>query len=113
MLRAALALALGFAVVTLAGSGNLTADEKKPETKKLEGKLTCTKCSLSETKTCGHALVVKEGEKEVKYYLSDKGAKETYHGKCCTAPVDATVTGKVVEKDKKLTIEEPKVEIKK
>jgi hypothetical protein len=113
MLRAALALALGFAVVTLAGTGSFAADEKKAETKKLEGKLTCTKCSLSETKACGHALVVKEGEKEVKYYLSDKGGKESYHGKCCQAPVDAVVTGKVVEKEKKLTIEEPKVEIKK
>lgn len=109
MLRIALALALGFAAVTV----SFAADEKKPETKKLEGKLTCTKCSLSETKACGHALVVKEGEKEIKYYLNDKGGKEDYHGKCCQEPVDATVTGKIVEKDGKKTIDEPKVEIKK
>lgn len=114
MLRAALAIALGFAVVTLAGTATrVNAEDKKTETKKLEGKLTCTKCSLSETKACGHALVVKDGDKEVKYYLSDKGGKESYHGKCCQAPVDATVTGKVVEKDGKKTIEAPKVEIKK
>lgn len=118
MLRAALALALGFAVVTLAGSGfNAQAedkkDDKKVETKKLEGKLTCTKCTLSETKACGHALVVKDGDKEIKYYLNDKGGKESYHAKCCQEPVDAIVTGKIVEKDKKKMIDEPKVEIKK
>ena len=117
MLRAALVLALGFAVVTLAASGyQAKADDKtdkKAESKKLEGKLTCTKCSLSETKACGHALVVKDGDKEIKYYLNDKGGKESYHAKCCQEPVDATVTGKIVEKDGKKTIDEPKVEIKK
>ncbi|HEY1190050.1 MAG TPA: DUF6370 family protein [Gemmata sp.] len=114
MLRAALALTLGLAVVTLAGTGfDAKAEDKKVETKKLEGKLTCTKCALSETAKCGHALIVKEGDKEVKYYLDDKGGAEKYHGKCCKADVDATVTGKVVEKDKKKHIEAPKVEIKK
>ncbi len=114
MLRATLALALGFAVVGLTVSAPaVRAEEKKDEAKKLEGKLTCTKCALGETKACEHALLVKVDGKEVKYYLKDKGGKETYHAKCCTADVDATVTGKVVEKDKKMFIEEPKVEIKK
>jgi hypothetical protein len=113
MLRAALALALGFAIVTLAGSTYSTgAEEKKEDTKKLEGKLTCTKCALSETTACGHALLVKQDGKEIKYYLNDKGGKETYHKKCCTQDVDAVVTGKVVEKDKKMYINDPKVEIK-
>ena len=114
MLRVALALALGFAVVTLAGSTfTAKAEDKKDETKKLEGKLTCTKCALGETEKCGHALLVKVDGKEVKYYLADKGGAEKYHAKCCKADVDAVVTGKVVEKDKKHIIEEPKVEIKK
>lgn len=119
MLRVALALALGFAVVTLVGtSAGVRADEKKPdekkvEAKKLEGTLTCTKCALKETKACGNALLVKVDGKEVKYYLSDKGVKEDYHKHCCTADVPATVTGKVVEKDGKKMIEEPKVEVKK
>lgn len=111
MLRFALVLALGVAAVTLSGSAVTRADEKDG-TKKLEGKLTCTKCALGETKACGHALLVKEGDKEVKYYLNDKGGKEKYHGKCCKADVDAVVTGKVVEKDKKKSIDAPKVEIK-
>ena len=113
MLRIALAIALGFAAVTIAGTAtSVRAEDKKDETKKLEGKLTCTKCALGETDKCGHALLVKDGDKEIKYYLNDKGGAEKYHGKCCKADVDATVTGKIVEKDKKKMIDSPKVEIK-
>ncbi len=114
MLRAALALTLGFAVVTLAGSTHSAkAEEKKVEAKKFEGKLTCTKCALGETDKCGHALLVKIDGKEVKFYLNDKGGAEKYHGKCCKADVDAIVTGKPTEKDKKKFIDEPKVEFPK
>ena len=116
MLRFALALALGVAAVTLAGSTfTANAEEKKDkvEAKKFEGTLTCTKCALSETKACGHALIVKEGGKDVKYYLVDKGGKEPYHKECCQSDVKATVTGKPGEKDGKKVIEEPKVEVKK
>ena len=112
MLRAALAVALGIAFIGFAGSMN-AADEKKAETVKLEGKLTCTKCALEETKACEHALVLKKDGKEIKYYIKDKGGKEPYHAKCCQEPVDAIVTGKIVEKDGKKYIEDPKVEIKK
>jgi hypothetical protein len=112
MLRIALALALGLAAVTITGTTiSVRAEDKKDETKKLEGKLTCTKCALSETDKCGNALVVKEGDKEVKYYLVDKGAAEKYHA--CKKDKDAIVTGKIVEKDKKKYIENAKVEIKK
>lgn len=83
--------------------------EDKKETK-LEGTLVCTKCSLKETKACGHALIVKDGDKEVTYYIADKGGKEAYHKECCQADVPATVTGgKIVEKDGKKTIEGGKV----
>ena len=113
MLRIALAVALGLGAVTLAGLGSVIAQDKKEEKKTLEGTLTCTKCALGETKACGHALIVKEGDKKVNYYLVDKGGKEPYHKHCCTADVEAKVTGKVGEKDGKKVIEEPKVEIKK
>lgn len=113
MLRLTLALALGFTLVGLSG---VSADEKKDapkgEKKTLEGKLVCSKCKLSETEKCGNALVVtekKDGkEKEVTYYLDDKGAKESYHK--CSGEKDAKVTGKVVEKDGKKMIQEAKVE---
>jgi hypothetical protein len=118
MLRIALAVALGFAAVTLVGlSNSATAQDKKEEKKDekttLEGTLTCTKCALGETKACGNALVVEKDKKKVTYYLADKGGKEPYHKECCTADVPAKVTGKVVEKDGKKTIEDPKVEVKK
>jgi uncharacterized protein DUF6370 len=113
MMRIALAVALGLGAITLACLGTSIAQDKKDEKKTLEGKLTCTKCALGESKACGHALIVKEGDKKVNYYLVDKGGKEPYHKHCCTEDVDAKVTGKVVEKDGKKTIEEPKVEVKK
>jgi hypothetical protein len=53
---------------------------------------------------------VKEGDKKVTYYLVDKGNKEKYHP--CTEDKKAVVTGKVVEKDKKMYIEDAKVEVK-
>ncbi len=109
-MRTLLALAIGIAALSF-GMVSM-AEEKKAETKKLEGKLTCTKCALQETDKCGHALKVKEGDKEVIYYLDDKGGAEKYHGKVCKEDKDATVEGKVVVKNKKNHIEKPKVEIK-
>ena len=113
MLRFALVLALGVAAVTLAGTTVSRAEDKKEEATKFEGKLTCTKCALSETDKCGHALLVKKDGKELKYYLNDNGGAEKYHGKCCKADVDAIVTGKAVEKEKKWYIDSPKVEFPK
>lgn len=123
MLRIVLALSLGFSVVALSNFAATGADEKKTEkkadkkgeTKTLEGKLVCTKCTLNETKACGHALQVKEGGKTVTYYISDKGGKEAYHKTVCPAgtELDAKVTGKVTEKDGKKTITGAKVELKK
>lgn len=124
MFRPMLAFALACCVI-VPFSG---ADDKKPDPKAkettLEGKLVCTKCELQETKKCGHCLVVTEkvtGKKdaEVKYYLDDKGAKETYHAKICTSPKPAKVVGVVKEekvKDKpsetRKVVESPKVEVK-
>ncbi len=113
MLRIALALALGFAAASLAGTSN--AEDKKDAKKTIEGKMVCTKCTLEETKTCGHAVKVKEGGKEVVYYLKDKGGKEKYHKGVCPGGSDADVkvTGKLVVKDGKKYLESPKVVVKK
>ena len=107
MLRNLLAAVVAVTLVSFAGA------EDKPAAKTLEGKLVCTKCELKETKACGHCLLVKEKDKEVKYYLDDKGGKESYHAAVCQEPKDAKVTGKVAKKDDKLTVSEAKVEIKK
>ncbi|MFO0823209.1 MAG: hypothetical protein U0792_08825 [Gemmataceae bacterium] len=116
MIRFALAALLGIATITLAGVNTTAAraEDKKAEKKTLEGTLTCTKCALKETKACGHALIVKDGDKKVTYYIADKGGKEPYHKACCTADVDGVkVTGTVGEKDGKKTISAAKVELPK
>jgi cytochrome c-type biogenesis protein CcmH/NrfF len=111
MLRFVLAAALGFSALAVSQM-TVTADDKKDDKKatKLEGKLVCSKCKLSETEACGNALVVKDGDKTITYYLSDKGKAEKYHK--CSGEADAVVTGKVVEKEKKKYIEDAKVEKK-
>ena len=113
MLRIALAVALGFSVVSLA-SYTVNADDKKDkDTKTLEGKLVCTKCKLSETDSCGNALQVKDGDKVITYYIKDKGKGEKYHK--CSGEQDAKVTGKIVkdkDDEKKLWITDAKVEKK-
>jgi hypothetical protein len=108
MLRLALAIALGFSIAGLAGS--VTAEDKKEETKptKLEGKLVCTKCKLNETDSCGNALIVKDGDKEITYYIKDKGKAEKYHK--CSGEQAATVTGKVGKDGDKKIITDAKVE---
>ena len=111
MLRVALALALGFSIVAVSGVTTTAAqkDEKKKDEKKtIEGKMVCTKCKLAETDACGNAVQVKEGDKTITYYIKDKGKAETYHK--CSGEQAVKVTGKIVEKDKKLIIEDAKVE---
>ena len=111
MLRYALALGLGLGIVALSAA---VADDKKDETKTVEGKLVCTKCTLSETKACGHAVQVKEGDKTVTYFLDAKAGKEL-HKEVCPAgsELDVKVTGKFSEKDGKKLLTEAKVEKKK
>ncbi|MCE9561631.1 MAG: hypothetical protein K8U57_06210 [Planctomycetes bacterium] len=116
MMRIVLAVAFGITACTLAGvtTNAVRAEDKKTEAKTLTGTLTCTKCALKETDKCGNALIVKEGDKKVTYYLDDKGGGAPYHKACCKGDVEGVkVTGKVVEKDKKQTITEPKVELPK
>ena len=84
-MRSLFAMLVGVAALSM----GVFAEDKKDEKKTLEGSLVCTKCELSETKACGHALIVKKDEKKVTYYLVDKGAKEPYHGKVCSSPADA------------------------
>jgi len=114
MLRIALAVALGFSIVSLAGMANTSAadkkEDKKAETKTLEGKLVCTKCKLSETDACGNALLVKDGDKTITYYIKDKGKGEKYHK--CSGEQDAKVTGKVTKDGDKMVITDAKVEKK-
>ena len=83
-------------------------DEKKVT---LKGDILCAKCELKQAKKCTTAIVVKEGDKEVTYYLSDKGMKEEYHEPVCGGGrKEGTVIGKVSEKNGKKYITPEKVE---
>jgi hypothetical protein len=92
------------------------ADEKKPEVKevKLTGTLVCGACKLNESKKCANVLQVKEKDKTINYWLTDKGNDETYHEKICGGGElkDVTVTGVVSEKDGKKSVKTSKVEVK-
>ena len=78
------------------------ADEKpKPDTKevKLTGTLVCGSCKLNESKKCANVLQVKEKDKVINYWLTDKASDEAYHEKICGGGElkDVTVTGVVSE----------------
>lgn len=92
------------------------ADEKKPEVKevKLTGTLVCGACKLNESKKCANVLQVKEKDKTINYWLTDKGNDETYHEKICGGGElkDVTATGVVSEKDGKKLVKTSKVEVK-
>lgn len=106
MIRKLLAVFVGVAALALVSS-NLSADDKG-EKKTLEGKLVCGKCKLSETEKCSNVLLVKDGDKEVKYYLKDNGNKAKYHK--CQGEKEVKVTGivkEVEEKGEKKKVIEP------
>lgn len=117
--------AMAMAVVAAAGlwavNGSsfkaTAADEKKPAAKetKVTGTLVCGKCKLNETKACSNVLVVKEKDKEVKYYLTDKGNDESYHEEVCGGGElkGTSATGVVTEKDGKKMLKVSKLELPK
>ncbi|MFO0804902.1 MAG: hypothetical protein U0791_17480 [Gemmataceae bacterium] len=91
------------------------ADEK-PAAKevKLTGTLVCGACKLNESKKCTNVLQVKDKDKTINYWLTDKGNDEPYHEKVCGGGElkDVTVTGVVTEKDGKKTVKASKVDVK-
>lgn len=105
---------LGLAVAAVLATG-LVAEEKKEV--ELKGTMKCAKCTLKEAdaKACANVLIVKEGDKEVKYYLKDKGNKEAYHKGICPpgSEAEATVKGSVTEEDGKKIVTATKVDVKK
>ena len=77
----------------------------------LKGTIMCARCALKETKKCQTVIRVREGGKDVTYYLDDKGNKEEHHEEVCGgAKKEGSVTGVVSEKDGKKWIKPSKVE---
>lgn len=91
------------------------ADEKPaPKEVKLTGTLVCGACKLNESKKCANVLQVKDKDKVINYWLTDKGNDEPYHEKICGGGElkDVTVTGVVADKDGKKTVKASKVDVK-
>jgi hypothetical protein len=102
-------------VCCLDGFSFVKADDKeKPKEVKLTGTLVCGSCKLNESKKCANVLQVKEKDKVINYWLSDKANDEPYHEKICGGGElkDVTVTGAVSEKDGKKWVKASKVETK-
>jgi hypothetical protein len=84
-------------VVVFAMTAMVRAEDKKVV--ELKGTLCCGKCCLKKCEKCTNAISVKEGDKEVVYFLEDNGKDESYHKNICTKKVKGTVKGTVTEKD--------------
>jgi hypothetical protein len=95
----AVRLMLGL-VVVFAMTAMVRAD-KDEKVVTLKGTMCCGKCCLKECEKCTNAIVVKEDDKEVTYFLDDNGGKEKYHKGICTAKKMGTVKGVVSKKDGK------------
>ncbi len=99
-------------VFALAGVLALTAQASDKEVT-LKGKIMCAKCALKMEgiRKCTTCIKVKEGDKDVVYFLLDKGNKEEYHEEVCGGgEKNGIVTGVVAEKDGKKWIKPSKVE---
>ena len=107
-----IALFAGVAALSLFAAATAEEKSEKGGTVTKAGKLVCAKCTLSIADKCSHVLVVKEDGKDVNYFVDDKNKD---HKKVCPAgtELDAKVTGKLVEKDGKKTLQAAKVEFKK
>jgi hypothetical protein len=108
-------LSVALACVLVAGLQADAAKDAKDKQVTKKGKLVCGKCTLAECDKCTNVLVVKEGDKDVNYFLKDKGNKEAYHKACCApnSSAAATVTGTLSVEDGKRFLSDTKVTVKK
>ena len=98
MMRAALSILLGLAVLLTFVVG-VRADDKE---KTLKGTITCAKCDLKleNQKKCATVIKVEEDGKDVIYYF-DKDGDKKHHKEICHEAKKGTVKGTVSEKDGK------------
>src|ERR1700730_4435279 len=111
-MRNAMSMVLGLALV-FALALTASAEEKKADkAKTYEGTLTCAKCDLKIESKCTTVLKVKDGDKDVIYYLDDASGKKN-HKAICTEAKKAKVTGTVKKDGDKQILTATKVEIEK
>jgi hypothetical protein len=83
--------------------------------KTITGDAVCAKCALKETQKCQNVVLVKEGGKEVTYYLDGPNSMKVHKslGICGATkddPIRVTVSGQCEKKDGKLVLTVDKIE---
>lgn len=84
------------------------------EKKTITGEGQCAKCSLKEKTPdgkCQNAVVVKEGDKKVTYYMVMNDVAKKFHGKICQETKTVKATGEVEEKDGKMVMTATNIEV--
>lgn len=81
------------------------------EVKTITGEGQCAKCSLGETDSCQNAIVTKEGDKKVTYYLVHNAVSKKFHKNVCKDVKKITATGDVKEEGGKKTLEPTKIDV--
>ena len=105
-----------FTVTAMVAGLTLVANAKEGKEVTLKGDGICAKCALKEAPKCQNVLVVKDGDKEVKYYLAKNSVSDDAHqamGICAAkkdAPAKLKVVGTVEEKDGKQVLTATKIE---
>lgn len=103
------------AVAALFTSASLMVRAAEGKKVDIKGMAQCGKCQLKETPSCQNVVVVKQGDKTLKYFIvHDAVAKKAHGAHFCMAPKDDGPTVKVVgvveEKDGKLVLTAEKIE---
>ncbi len=83
------------------------------EDKVIEGTAECAKCTRKETKSCQAAVKVKEGDKEVVYYLVQNDVAKKFHEKICppNSAEKVKVSGTLTEKDGKKILDPKEITV--
>jgi hypothetical protein len=113
MFRTVKLFAVALALVAMSAAVQARPDDKpKDKEVTIKGETMCAKCELKKSDKCATVVRAKEDGKEVLYYF-DAASHKKYHGEACTEVKEATVTGKVSEKDGKKWIAVSKIDFKK
>lgn len=105
-----------FAVTAMVAGLTLIARAEDGKEVTLKGDGVCAKCALKEAPKCQNVLVVKDGDKETKYYLAKNTVSDEAHQALgiCTAkkasPAKLKVVGTVKEEDGKQILTATKIE---
>lgn len=97
---------LSAALFALSFTSFVRADDSKEVS--LQGKLECAHCALHEGDKCQDVLMVKDGDKEVRYEVELKGDLKSKH--VCSGSKNVKITGTLTEKDGKNILTAEKVE---